>query len=103
MKRIARTEPSAPMPSIKVEVVYALSGTQDLVRLELPPHANAGEAVAASGLPERHALSEWALGLAGRRILPAQRLRDGDRVELLRPLLLEPNEARRARARRRKR
>jgi len=91
------------MPSIRVEVVYARADAQDLVRLELPAGANAGEAVAASGLPGRHALAAWTLGLAGRKILPAQKLRDGDRVELLRPLLLTPNEARRARARRRRR
>jgi putative ubiquitin-RnfH superfamily antitoxin RatB of RatAB toxin-antitoxin module len=89
------------MPSLRVEVVYALPGAQEVVKLELPEDANAGDAVVASGLPARYALAAWTLGLAGRRILPAQRLRDGDRVELLRPLLRTPNEARRARARRR--
>ncbi len=90
------------MASIRVEVVHALAGAQDIVRLELAAGTNAGQAVTESGLLDGDALGaeNWILGLAGRRILPDAQLRDGDRVELLRPLARDPNEARRARARR---
>jgi putative ubiquitin-RnfH superfamily antitoxin RatB of RatAB toxin-antitoxin module len=93
------------MPRVHIEVVYALAGAQDIVALELASGARAGEAVAASGLLQRHALAaeDWNLGLAGRRIPPDRLLRDGDRVELLRPLALDPKEARRARARKARR
>jgi len=43
------------------------------------------------------------LGIGGRVVAAAAVLRGGDRVELLRPLAADPREARRQRARRRKR
>ena len=72
--------------------------------LELAEGATAREAVAASGMPARHGLDaeRLKLGIAGRRVSPEQRLRDGDRVEILRPLAADPNEARRVRASRRR-
>lgn len=93
------------MARIRVEVAYALAEAQDIAKLEMESGSNAGEAVAASGLLERYALAagDWQFGLAGRPIPPGQKLRDGDRVELLRPLALDPKEARRARARRNRR
>ncbi|MEO8143979.1 MAG: RnfH family protein [Betaproteobacteria bacterium] len=83
---------------MRVEVVYALADVQEVVVLDLPVHATAGEAVAASGLP-----AELKLGISGKRVAAGQRLQDGDRVEILRPLAADPNEARRGRARRSRR
>ena len=86
---------------MRVEVVFALGDTQDIVLLELDAGAVARDAVAASGVIARHALSAGilVLGIAGRRVAPEHRLREGDRVEILRPLAADPNEARRARVR----
>ena len=78
---------------MRVEVVYALADAQEVVVLDLPEDATAGEAVAASGLP-----ADSQLGIAGKRVAAGQRLHDGDRVEILRPLSADPNEARRGRA-----
>ena len=86
---------------LRVEVVYALAGVQQIVAVELPAGGTAGQAVDRSGLAGVGA--GCMLGIAGRRVTRDQVLRDGDRVELLRPLLRTPDEARRARARRRKR
>jgi uncharacterized protein len=83
---------------LRVEIVYALAEVQEVVVLELPEDSTAGEAVAASGLP-----ANLTLGIAGKRVAALQRLQDGDRIEILRPLAADPNEARRDRARRRKR
>ncbi len=87
---------------MRIEVIFALAKDQDLVVLALPAGATAGEAVAASGLLERHGLegSGLRLGMSGKRIVPGQRLSEGGRVEILRPLAADPNEARRGRARR---
>lgn len=82
---------------LRVEVVQARAGRQDIVRLELAQGATAGDAVRASGL----AAAGIAIGIGGKSVPAARVLRDGDRVELLRPLAAEPNEARRRRARRR--
>ncbi len=93
------------MPSLRIEVVYALAETQDVVLLQLPDGAHAGEAVAASGLAKRYGLAEdgWTLGIGGRRVAANQGLRDGDRVEMLRPLAVDPKEGRRRRARKTRR
>ena len=87
---------------MRVEVVYALAAAQDIVVLELAEGAIARQAIEASGLLARHGLNagKLTLGIAGRRVAPEQRLREGDRVEILRPLAADPNEARRRRARR---
>ena len=80
---------------IRIEVVLAWPRRFLAVPLELPDGATVGDAVAASGLP----LGEVAgYALHGERATPETRLRDGDRVELLRPLAIDPKEARRRRA-----
>lgn len=86
---------------MRVEVVYALAHAQDIVALDLAEGSVAGEAVAASGMAQRHGLALAALRLAvsGKAVAPGERLRDGDRVELLRPLAMDPKERRRRRAR----
>ena len=81
---------------LRVDVVWALPGHQRVIRVELEQGATAADAVAASGIGERFS----ALGRYGEKIGPRTVLRDGDRVELLRPLAVEPMEARRRRARR---
>jgi len=90
---------------LRVEVVYALADVQDIAVLEMPEGAVARQALAASGMLARHGLTaaRLQLGISGRRVIPEQRLRAGDRVEILRTLVAEPNDARRARARRSRR
>lgn len=88
--------------SLRVEVVYALANAQDLVVLDIEEGAVARQAVEASGVVERHpelAAADWRLGIFGRQVLPETLLRDGDRVAILRPLPMDPKEARRRRAR----
>ena len=85
--------------SISVEVVHALAATQEVIRLQLPPGTSAGEAVQASGL----AAGGLRIGIGGRLVAASQVLKDGDRVELLRPLAMDPTEARRRRARKARR
>lgn len=84
---------------MKVTVVHALAGRQWLVELDLEPGSTAQAAVDASGLGAGAAQ----LGIAGRKVPPGRLLDDGDRVEILRPLAADPNEARRRRARAAKR
>jgi putative ubiquitin-RnfH superfamily antitoxin RatB of RatAB toxin-antitoxin module len=83
-------------------VVYALPHLQDVVVLELSEGAVARQAVASSGILARHNLSaaQLRLGRSGKKLAPESPLREGDRVEILRPLALDPMEARRRRARR---
>ena len=82
-------------------MIYALAQVQDIAVLELPEGATARQALQASGLLARHGLSapRLNLGVSGKRVAPEHPLREGDRLEILRPLAADPNEARRARAR----
>jgi uncharacterized protein len=83
------------MASLRVEVVYALAGRQQVVELRMRQGATAGEAVRLSGM----AGGGHRLGIGGREVSVDTTLRDGDRVELLRPLAADPKDARRKRAR----
>jgi len=81
---------------LRVEVVRAPARRRDRVRLELGEGATVADALAACGLAAPGA----AIGIGGKVVPASRRLRDGDRVELLRPLFHDPREARRQRARR---
>lgn len=86
---------------LRIEVVYALRSEQVLVALEMEEGATVREAVERSGLPERFPGLEIAPGRVGvfGRVVPLDfRLRDGDRVEIYRPLLADPKQVRRERA-----
>lgn len=78
-----------------MEVVLALPRAHRAVVVELVEPATVDDAVAASGLP-LEGIDGYAV--YGVRAAGGRALRDGDRVELLRPLLLDPKEARRRRA-----
>ena len=86
--------------ALAVTVVYAAPGIEALVRVTLPTGAVVADAVALSGLLDRHELDPRRLGYAifGERATPATPLVDGDRVELTRPLLADPKVLRRQRA-----
>ena len=96
--------PGAPrlsMAVLRVEVVYALPGSEDAVSVELPAGSTAADAVRASGILARHPQIDprrQSLGIYGRAVAAGAALCDGDRVEIYRPLVVDPREARRRRA-----
>lgn len=86
--------------TIRVEVVYAAAPHDvDLSELRLAPGATVAEALQASGLMPRRGLDAASaeVGVWGARCPRDHRLRDGDRVEVYRPLQVDPKEARRRR------
>jgi len=87
---------SSPEPA--VEVVYARPARQRVVRVTLREAMTAHEAVQVSGIvrefPEL-AQQTLLLGIYGRRVAGTHPLRDGDRVEIYRPLRFDPRDARR--------
>ena len=88
---------------MKIEVVYARPDTVQAVNLNLPTGATLRDAVLASGLLDAEAdLEKKAFGVFGKRAPLDHRLADGDRVEIYRPLAMDPKEARRRRARARR-
>src|SRR5690606_29525726 len=80
---------------LRVQVIQAWPRRAEAVMLELPAGATIADAIAASGLGLGE-ISGYAVH--GERVTGTVLLRDGDRVELLRPLQADPKEARRRRA-----
>lgn len=92
---------------LRVEVAYARPEKQCLVPLTLPAGSTCLEAVQASGLLEAFPeieLERHGVGIFGKQVRQpnTHELRDGDRVEIYRPLLIDPKQARLARVRERK-
>lgn len=88
---------------IRVEVVYALRDEQVLLALEVEEGTTVRQAIEQSGItsrfPEIRVASER-VGLFGTPARLDTKLKDGDRVEIYRPLIADPKTARRTRARR---
>ena len=87
--------------AVQVLVVYAHAPRQcRQIAIDMPEGATAAQAVAVSGLLQALPADEIdALGLAiwGKRVTPQYALRDGDRLEIVRPLTVDPKVARRER------
>ena len=86
---------------ITVEVVLAMPERQALVQLEVAPGTTLVGAIKLSGLTEKFEGFELDLnrvGIFGHKQNPEKILREGDRVEIYRPLVADPKEVRRQRA-----
>lgn len=84
--------------SIRVSVIYARPEQQVQVQLEVAPDATVAEIVARSGLAERFpeiGTRPLACAIYGRAVALTEPVRAGDRIEILRPLLMDPKESRR--------
>jgi len=81
---------------ITVEVVYGLPNKQSLYSLRLPANSTALDAVNASPLLADYPEAKIdQLGIFSRPVPPDSQLREGDRVEVYRPLKIDPKERRR--------
>lgn len=86
--------------TIRVEVAYADPRRQFLRAVEVAAGSTVADAIAVSGiLAQLPGFVPAGMGVFGRLVKPDTRLRDGDRVELYRPLRIDPKQARRNRAR----
>jgi uncharacterized protein len=84
---------------VKIEVVYARSMDQRSVVLDLPEGASAQTAIGKSGLLDVFPqIAASAIGIWGRAARLSDSLREGDRVEIYRPLEADPKQARLRRA-----
>lgn len=92
--------------TIHIEVAYALPDKQRIVKLDVPSGTTALQAVSMSQLDEVFddlvvgpdiKLGVWGKAVTGDRVLTM-----GERVEIYRPLLIDPKEVRKARAARAK-
>jgi putative ubiquitin-RnfH superfamily antitoxin RatB of RatAB toxin-antitoxin module len=95
----------APADAMHIEVAYCPGpGVADVVALHMPAGSVVQDAVLASGLLQRHGLTaqDLRVGVWFKLREMATALRDRDRVEIYRPLVVDPKEARRQRYKRHK-
>lgn len=88
-------------PSMEIEIAYAASPSeQTLIPLTLSEACSAKTAIEKSGLLLLYPnidLNKQAIGIFGRKISLDELIRDGDRIEIYRPLLQDPKTARKHR------
>jgi putative ubiquitin-RnfH superfamily antitoxin RatB of RatAB toxin-antitoxin module len=97
---------AAESGALRVVIAHARPGTASLVEVLVPAGSTLRAAIAASGLLSDAELESGALAVGVfNQLRPIDSpARDGDRIEIYRPLTVDPKEARRLRARiRRKR
>lgn len=98
--------PDTPAGSdIHVEVVYALPDRQYRHQITLADGSTLEQAIKASGILSQRKdidLAKNKVGIFSRPARLDDRVNDGDRVEIYRPLLIDPKDLRRQRAERTK-
>jgi putative ubiquitin-RnfH superfamily antitoxin RatB of RatAB toxin-antitoxin module len=86
---------------ISVEVAYAKPEEQLILKLDVLPGTTLQQAIEQSGILERFPeidLSQLKAGVFGKLKKLDQTLREGDRIEIYRPLIADPKEVRKQRA-----
>ena len=87
---------------LNVELVLATADSQVLLSVDVDAGASVGDVISVSGIQSRFPelpVSEMPVGIWGKQVLRETVVRQGDRIELYRPLEIDPREARRQRAR----
>ncbi len=95
------TKTSAKTESIQIELIYALPNQQQLIQLEVVPDCSVKQAILQSGILEQYPeidLENNKVGIFSQVCQLSDTLRDGDRIEIYRPLIIDPKEARKRRA-----
>lgn len=86
---------------IRVEIVFATAEQQSLKSLQVAPGSTVQQVIDASGMARDFPAFELGaldVGIWGRSVARDTIVSDGDRVEIYRPLVMDPREARRLRA-----
>jgi putative ubiquitin-RnfH superfamily antitoxin RatB of RatAB toxin-antitoxin module len=87
--------------NITVEVAYALPNQQLIIPIQVTTETNAVEAIRASGILQKFPeidLNSQQIGIFGKLSKLDAKLRHLDRIEIYRPLIADPKEARKQRA-----
>lgn len=92
---------SATNKTIKIEVAYALPTKQSLLPLEVNIECNIQQAIELSNICQLYpeiSLENIQVGIFSKPAKLSDGLREGDRIEIYRPLLADPKEIRKRRA-----
>ena len=88
-------------PPLNIEVAYAEPGKQRLLAFQVACGTTARQAVLQSALVTEFPHVDFAaapIGIFGKKVKDSAQLREGDRVEVYRALLIDPKENRRRKA-----
>lgn len=88
--------------NMKIEVAYATPAQQDILTVEVEDGTTIETAILRSGILERYPaidLARQKVGIFGKLRELSDKVREGDRIEIYRPLVIDPKEARRAKGR----
>ena len=94
-------ENTGTSPATPIEVAYAKPDIQVILTIEVPPGTTAEQAVQRSEIAQRFPeldRPDLKMGIFGKLCKPNQVLREGDRVEIYRPLIADPKQVRKERA-----
>ncbi len=83
---------------MNIEVVLALPGRQELISLAVDADTTVETAISLSAIGDKFPeedLSSYQTGIWGKLVDRDHPMQDGDRLELVRPLLIDPRDARR--------
>ena len=86
---------------MRVEVAYALPDRQEIIAVDVDAGCSIRDAIEASGVLQRFPeidLTRQGVGVFSKKRELSDILATGDRVEIYRPLTIDPKEARRAKA-----
>jgi uncharacterized protein len=98
MRSYCERAPCMASEDVSISVVYALADRQHVVKLNVPKGTTVAEALERSNLLEQFTNLRAAppsCAIYGRIVALSQIVADGDRIEILRPLLIDPKEHRR--------
>jgi uncharacterized protein len=92
----------AQHPQIQIEVAYGNAVRQRVIGVQVPQGVSIRNAIERSRITEEFPeldLSRLSIGVFGVRCALEDMVRDGDRIEIYAPLIYDPKELRRRRAR----
>jgi putative ubiquitin-RnfH superfamily antitoxin RatB of RatAB toxin-antitoxin module len=87
---------------IRVEVAYASVTKQHIIPIDVAPGSTIAEAIKNSGILEDFPeidLSKQQIGVFSKARTLQDKVKEGDRIEIYRALIIDPKEARRVKAR----
>jgi uncharacterized protein len=91
-----------PINMLRVEVAYATPEKQTILTLEIATGATILEVILHSGITTLYTeidLDKQKVGIFGKLRQLSDKVKEGDRIEIYRPLTLDPKEARRVKGR----
>ena len=87
--------------TLTIELIYALPEEQELLVIQVPQGSTVEQAITQSGILTKYPeidLASTKVGIFSKVSKLNEELRDGDRIEIYRPLIADPKEMRRKKA-----